>query len=111
MGNVVPESRSDWYENDSDIDEMLRQYVEPIEVEVFHYTRKWLQRMTAIEMDRSVSQIRTARQMDLPPKLVIPMRVIMSVAAILCQLDAHVPIKALSEELVPGFAEPDAAVV
>ena len=27
-----------------DIDEMLRQYVEPIEVEVFHYTRKWLQR-------------------------------------------------------------------
>jgi predicted unusual protein kinase regulating ubiquinone biosynthesis (AarF/ABC1/UbiB family) len=93
------------------IDEMLRQYVEPIEVEVFHYTRKWLQRMSAIELDKSVSQIRTARQMDLPPKLVIPMRVIMSVAAILCQLDARVPIKALSEELVPGFAEPDAAVV
>ena len=35
-----------------DIDEMLRQYVEPIEVEVFHYTRKWLQRMTAVEMDQ-----------------------------------------------------------
>jgi len=94
-----------------DIDEMLRQYVEPVEVEVFHYTRKWLQRMSAIEIDRSVSQIRTARQMDLPPKLVIPARVIMSVSAILCQLDAHVPIRALSEELVPGFAEPDAAVV
>jgi predicted unusual protein kinase regulating ubiquinone biosynthesis (AarF/ABC1/UbiB family) len=94
-----------------DIDQMLRQYVEPIEVEVFHYTRKWLQGMTAIEMDRSVAQIRAARQMDLPPKLVIPMRVIMSVAAILCQLDAHVPIKAITEELVPGFAEPDAAVV
>jgi predicted unusual protein kinase regulating ubiquinone biosynthesis (AarF/ABC1/UbiB family) len=94
-----------------DIDEMLRQYVEPIEVEVFHYTRKWLQRMTVGQMDRSVSQIKTARQMDLPPKLAIPMRVIASVAAILCQLDAHVPIKALSEELIPGFAEPDAAVV
>lgn len=94
-----------------DIDDMLRQYVEPVEVEVFHYTRKWLQKMSAIEIDRSVSQIRTARQMDLPPKLVIPMRVIMSVAAILCQLDAHVPIKALSEELVPGFAEPDNAIV
>src|SRR5690242_17417936 len=94
-----------------DIDEMLRQYVEPIEVEVFHYTRKWLQKMTVIQMDRSVSQIKTARQMDLPPKLAIPMRVIASVAAILCQLDAHVPIKALSEELIPGFAEPDSAVV
>ena len=92
-----------------DIDEMLRQYVEPIEVDVFHYTRKWLQKMSTIEIDRSVSQIKTARQMDLPPKLVIPMRVILSVAAILCQLDAHVPIKALTEELVPGFAEPDTA--
>src|SRR3984885_6439497 len=94
-----------------DIDEMLRQYVEPVEVDVFHYTRKWLQRMTVGQIDRSVSQIKTARQMDLPPKLVIPMRVIASVAAILCQLDAHVPIKALSQELIPGFAEPDAAVI
>jgi predicted unusual protein kinase regulating ubiquinone biosynthesis (AarF/ABC1/UbiB family) len=67
--------------------------------------------MTVGQIDRSVSQIRTARQMDLPPKLAIPMRVIASVAAILCQLDAHVAIKALSEELIPGFAEPDAAVV
>jgi predicted unusual protein kinase regulating ubiquinone biosynthesis (AarF/ABC1/UbiB family) len=94
-----------------DIDEMLRQYVEPIQVEVFHYTRKWLQKMTAVQIDRSVSQIKTARQMDLPVKLAIPMRVISSVAAILCQLDAHVPIKALSEELIPGFAEPDSVVV
>ncbi len=94
-----------------DIDEMLRQYVEPIEVDVFHYTRKWLQRMTVGQIDRSVSQIKTARQMDLPPKLAIPMRVMASVAAILCQLDARVPIKALSEELIPGFAEPDSAVV
>lgn len=89
-----------------EIDEMLRQYVEPIEVEVFHYTRKWLQKMTASQIDRSVAQVRTARQMDLPAKLAIPMRVIASVGAILCQLDAHVPIKALSEELIPGFAEP-----
>ncbi len=94
-----------------DIDEMLRQYVEPVEVEVFHYTRKWLQRMTNRQLDRSVAQIRTARQLDLPAKLAIPLRVIASVCAILCQLDAHVPMKALSEELIPGFAEPDAAVV
>jgi predicted unusual protein kinase regulating ubiquinone biosynthesis (AarF/ABC1/UbiB family) len=94
-----------------DIDEMLRQYVEPIEVEVFHYTRKWLQRMTTVPMDRSVSQIKTARRLDLPAKLAIPLRVIASVGAILCQLGAHVPMKALSEELIPGFAEPDTVVV
>jgi predicted unusual protein kinase regulating ubiquinone biosynthesis (AarF/ABC1/UbiB family) len=94
-----------------DIDEMVRQYVEPIEVEVFHYTRSWLQRMTTVQIDRSVSQIRTARRLDLPAKLALPLRVIASVGAILCQLDAHVPIKALSEELIPGFAEPDPAAV
>lgn len=94
-----------------DIDEMLRQYVQPVEVEVFHYTRKWIQKMAGMQMDRSVTQIKTARQMDLPRQLAIPMRVIASTTAILCQLDAHVPIKALSEEFVPGFAEPDTALV
>jgi predicted unusual protein kinase regulating ubiquinone biosynthesis (AarF/ABC1/UbiB family) len=88
-----------------EIDDMLRQYVEPVEVEVFHFTRKWLQKMTAVNIDRSVAQIKTARQMDLPPKLAIPMRVIASVVAISCQLDAHIPVRALATELVPGYAK------
>ena len=96
-----------------EMEEMLRQYVEPVEVEVFHYTRKWLQKMTVaqIGIERSMAQLKAARQMDLPPKLIIPMRVIASVSAILCQLDAHVPIRQLMVELVPGFAEPDVAAV
>jgi predicted unusual protein kinase regulating ubiquinone biosynthesis (AarF/ABC1/UbiB family) len=88
-----------------EIDDMLRQYVEPIEVEVFHYTRKWLQKMAAANMDISADAIKTARAMDLPAKLAIPMRVIASVVAISCQLDAHVPVKALAAELIPGFAD------
>jgi predicted unusual protein kinase regulating ubiquinone biosynthesis (AarF/ABC1/UbiB family) len=88
-----------------EIDDMLRQYVEPVEVDVFHYTRKWLQRMTAVNMDRSVAQIRTARQLDLPPRLAMPMRVIASTIAISCQLNAHVPVRALALEWIPGFAE------
>ncbi len=86
-----------------EIDEMLRQYVEPVEVDVFHFNRKWLQRLTAVDMDRSVAQIKTARQMDLPRHLAIPMRVIASVVAISCQLDARVPVKALALEMIPGF--------
>ena len=89
-----------------EIDDMMRQYVEPNETEVFHYTRKWLQRTTAVNMDRSVQQIKTARQLDLPAKLAIPLRVIASGVAICAQLDAHVPVQALAIELVPGFAEP-----
>lgn len=92
-----------------DIDEMLRQYVEPVETEVFHYTRRWLQKIAGEQIDRSVAHIKTARQLDLPRHLAIPMRVLASGVAIMCQLDAHVPVKALSEELIPGFAEPDPA--
>jgi predicted unusual protein kinase regulating ubiquinone biosynthesis (AarF/ABC1/UbiB family) len=89
----------------TEIDDMLRQYVEPLEVDVFHYTRKWLQRMAARNMDNiSADTIRTARQMDIPAKLAIPMRVIASNVAISCQLDAHIPTKALATELIPGFA-------
>ncbi|MET4432026.1 putative unusual protein kinase regulating ubiquinone biosynthesis (AarF/ABC1/UbiB family) [Mycolicibacterium sp. 624] len=88
-----------------ELDEMLRQYVEPISVESFHYTRKWLQRLTAANMDRAVAQIKTARQMDIPPKLAIPMRVIASVVAMSCQLDATVPVRAIATDLIPGFAD------
>jgi predicted unusual protein kinase regulating ubiquinone biosynthesis (AarF/ABC1/UbiB family) len=89
-----------------EIDDMLRQYVEPVQTEVFHFTRKWLQKMASVQMDRSVAQIRTARQLDVPPKLAIPMRVIASNVAISCQLDAHVPIKAIALKYIPGFYEP-----
>jgi hypothetical protein len=61
--------------------------------------------MAAVNMDRSVAQIRTARQMDLPAKLALPMRVIASNVAISCQLDAYIPTRALAAKLIPGFAE------
>ncbi len=88
-----------------EVDDMLRQYVEPIEVDVFHYNRLWIQRMAAGQMDNWVAQIKTARQLDLPPNLAIPLRVIASTIAMCCQLDAHVPVKAIATELVPGFAD------
>jgi predicted unusual protein kinase regulating ubiquinone biosynthesis (AarF/ABC1/UbiB family) len=94
-----------------EIDDMLRQYVEPVETEVFHFTRRWLQKMAAVQIDRSVAQIKTARQLDVPPKLAIPMRVIASNVAISCQLDARVPIKSIALQYIPGFAEATSRVV
>ncbi|WP_197380600.1 macrolide-binding ATPase MABP-1 [Mycolicibacterium mengxianglii] len=90
-----------------DIDDMLQQYVQPLEVDMFHYNRKWLQKMASVDFDRAAGQIKTARQMDVPAKLAIPMRVIASIVAISCQLDARVPVRKIAEELVPGFADPD----
>jgi predicted unusual protein kinase regulating ubiquinone biosynthesis (AarF/ABC1/UbiB family) len=87
-----------------EIDAMLRQYVEPVEVPVFHYTRKWLQRHAASNMERAPQQLKMARQMDLPASLAIPLRVIGSTVAISCQLDCHVPVQAMALELIPGFA-------
>ena len=88
-----------------EMDDMMRQYVEPLEVEVFHYRRKWLQKMINFDMDRSVAQIKAARQMDIPAHLAIPMRVIASNVAISCQLEAHIPARQLATELIPGFAD------
>jgi predicted unusual protein kinase regulating ubiquinone biosynthesis (AarF/ABC1/UbiB family) len=88
-----------------EIDAMLRQYVEPVEVPVFHYTRKWLQRHAASNMERAPQQLKMARQMDLPASLAIPLRVIGSTVAISCQLNCHVPVLEMAEELIPGFAE------
>ncbi|MCH9641095.1 MAG: AarF/ABC1/UbiB kinase family protein [Actinomycetia bacterium] len=92
-----------------DIDDMLKQYVDPLQTPVFHYTRSWLQKMTTLELDKAAGQIKAARQMDIPPRLAIPMRVIASIVAISCQLDANVPTRRIAEEMVPGFADPDAA--
>ena len=89
-----------------DIDEMLAQYVEPVEVPVFHYTRKWLQRHAASNMERTPQNLKMARQMDLPAQLAIPLRVIASNVAISCQLDCHVAVAEMAERLIPGFAEP-----
>jgi predicted unusual protein kinase regulating ubiquinone biosynthesis (AarF/ABC1/UbiB family) len=88
-----------------EIDAMLRQYVEPIAVPVFHYTRRWLRKQAADNMERSSEQIKMARQMNLPPSLAIPLRVIASTVAISAQLDCHVPVREMAEVLIPGFAE------
>ena len=88
-----------------EIDAMLRQYVEPIAVPVFHYTRRWLRKQAADNMERSAEQIKMARQMNLPASLAIPLRVIASTVAISAQLDCHVPVREMAEVLIPGFAE------
>jgi predicted unusual protein kinase regulating ubiquinone biosynthesis (AarF/ABC1/UbiB family) len=88
-----------------EIDAMLRQYVEPIAVPVFHYTRRWLRKQAADNMERSSEQIKMARQMNLPASLAIPLRVIASTVAISAQLDCHVPVREMAEVLIPGFAE------
>ena len=44
------------------MDEMMKQYVEPLEVEVFHYNRKWLQKITALNMKPDRPPARSRRR-------------------------------------------------
>jgi predicted DNA-binding transcriptional regulator YafY len=79
---------------------------EPVQVPVFHYTRKWLQKHAQSNMERAPQQLKMARQMDLPVELAIPLRVIASNVAISCQLDCRVGVRELAEALIPGYADP-----
>jgi predicted unusual protein kinase regulating ubiquinone biosynthesis (AarF/ABC1/UbiB family) len=88
-----------------EVDEMLRLFVEPLRVDMFHYRRRWLLKATSDQMDRTVANLRIARQLDLPPMLAMPLRVMASMVAISVQLDAHVPVRPLALDLLPGFAE------
>jgi predicted unusual protein kinase regulating ubiquinone biosynthesis (AarF/ABC1/UbiB family) len=87
-----------------EVDELLRRYVEPVAPEVFHFSREWLQKLVAAQLDQSIHQIKTARQLNLPPNLAVLARVVGTTVAILAQLDAHVPVRAIALELLPGFA-------
>ncbi|MEB3022756.1 macrolide-binding ATPase MABP-1 [[Mycobacterium] crassicus] len=87
-----------------DVDDMLRRYIEPVAPEVFHFSRTWLQKLAGAQLDQSVRQIKTARQLDLPPGLAVLARVTATTVAILAQLDAHVPVRAIAIELLPGYA-------
>ena len=89
--------------SNAELDDMMRQHVDPLLVDEFHYTRPWLQEVAARSIGLSTDQIKTVRQMDIPARLAIPMRVISSTVAIACQLDAHVPVKSLYPEFIPGF--------
>lgn len=87
-----------------ELDDMMRQHVDPLLVDVFHYTRDWLQEVASRSIGLSAEQIKIARQLDLPSRLAIPMRVISSTVAIACQLDARVPTRDLYRQFIPGFS-------
>jgi len=65
--------------SNAELDDMMRQHVDPLQVDVFHYTRAWLQEVAARSIGLSVDQIKAARQMDIPAKLAIPMRVMATI--------------------------------
>lgn len=82
----------------------LAPFTEPLEAHTFHFTRRWMRRQAARVGDLRSPDARTGRSLNLPPQYLLVYRVTSGTTGILCQLDAHVPIRDIVLRWQPGFA-------
>jgi predicted unusual protein kinase regulating ubiquinone biosynthesis (AarF/ABC1/UbiB family) len=83
----------------------LAPFVEPLETERFHFTRRWMQRQAERVGDLGSQDFKTGRSLNLPPQYLMIQRVLMGSTGILCQLDAELHAREIVERWQPGFVE------
>ncbi|GAA0538418.1 ABC transporter ATP-binding protein [Saccharopolyspora subtropica] len=83
----------------------LAPFVDPVRVETFHFTRRWLQQQAERVGDLRSPDFRTGRSLNLPPDYLLIHRVTLGATGILCQLDAEVGARDIITRWQPGFAE------
>jgi predicted unusual protein kinase regulating ubiquinone biosynthesis (AarF/ABC1/UbiB family) len=77
---------------------------DPLREETFTFSRRWLRRQAARLSDPRREEAQIGRMFNLPPHYLMIHRVTLGSTAILCQLEATGPFRALAEEWSPGFA-------
>ena len=82
--------------------------IEPLNVERFTFTREWMRGQAARLGDPRNEEARVGRLLNLPPSYLLIHRVTIGSVAVLCQLGATAPYRALAERWQPGFVEPAA---
>ena len=82
--------------------------IEPLSVERFTFTREWMRGQAARLGDPRNEEARVGRLLNLPPSYLLIHRVTIGSVAVLCQLGATAPYRALAERWQPGFVEPAA---
>lgn len=88
-----------------DILAYLSPFTEPLRAETFQFTRRWLQSQVERVGDLRSPDFRTGRSLNLPPQYLLIHRVTAGSTAVLCQLDAEVPARAIVERWQPGFKQ------
>jgi predicted unusual protein kinase regulating ubiquinone biosynthesis (AarF/ABC1/UbiB family) len=83
----------------------LSPFADPVRTETFHFTRAWMQEQAERVGDFSGPDFRTGRALNLPPSYLLIHRVSTGTFGVLCQLDATVPLRAITERWQPGFAD------
>jgi predicted unusual protein kinase regulating ubiquinone biosynthesis (AarF/ABC1/UbiB family) len=89
----------------SDVLRYLSPFTDPLRSEMFHFTRRWLQKQAGRVGDTRGRDFRTGRSLNLPPQFLLIHRVTAGATGILCQLDAHVAVRAIVERWQPGFTD------
>ncbi|HWE92096.1 MAG TPA: AarF/ABC1/UbiB kinase family protein [Pseudonocardiaceae bacterium] len=89
----------------ADVLAYLAPFTEPLVTEVFHYSRRWMQKQAERVSDVRGQDFHTGRSLNLPPQYLMIHRVTAGATGILCQLDAEVPMRAIVERWQPGFAD------
>ena len=82
----------------------LAPFVEPLETETFHFTRRWMQKQAMRVGNVRSQDFRTGRALNLPPQYLLLHRVLGGSTGIMCQLDAEIPVRRLIDRWQPGFA-------
>ena len=82
----------------------LGPFADPVRTETFHFTRAWMQAQAERVGDFSGPDFRTGRALNLPPSYLLIHRVSTGTFGVLCQLDATVPLRRITQCWQPGFA-------
>ena len=82
----------------------LEPIVEPLRQETFTFTREWMRAQANRVADPRREEARVGRMFNLPPSYLLIHRVTIGSIAVLCQLGATAPYRALAEKWQPGFA-------
>jgi predicted unusual protein kinase regulating ubiquinone biosynthesis (AarF/ABC1/UbiB family) len=85
--------------------EYLRPIIDPLAVERFTFTREWMRAQAARIGDPRSPEAQVGRMLNLPPSYLLIHRVTLGSLAVLCQLGATAPYRALAERWQPGFAK------
>jgi len=83
----------------------LDPFVEPAKTEEFHFSRDWMRGQFARMNDVRNPDFTIALKLNLPPSYALIHRVWLGCIAVLCQLDATVPMRDELRSWAPGFAE------
>ena len=93
----------------ADLMRFLMPFVEPIEVEKFHYSREWMRGQFNRINDPRRSDFNVGLKLNLPPQYLLIHRVWLGSIGVLCQLDATVASRQEVIDWVPGFLDEDPA--